>query len=195
MKAGPGRSISRNGLIDGAVCGSFARERSVRARVALLGLLAGGVILGLFACTGSWFATPGNATLIVGTPILAGAKGEVLVSAANMPAGGLASIAVDDLGITHTNIAPASIRATGLNGFTVLAQDFATTPGKGRLVAVNPTSGSVGGTILKIAFNTSGETPTFRIQSEDKGKVTLGSALNTLIATWELGTTKAYYAK
>ncbi len=166
-----------------------------RIRLAFLAMLAAGLVLGLSACMGNWFGTPTSATLIIGNPVVVGAKGEVMISVVNMPTGGLASIAIDDKGITYTNITPASIQATGVNGFTVLAKDFTTTAGKGRLVAVNPTSGSVGGTILKITFETSGGTPTFTIQSGDKGKVTLGSALNTLITTWELGTTKAYYAK
>jgi hypothetical protein len=166
-----------------------------RVRLRLLSLLAVGLAVGLHACTGNWFGAAEGPTLIIGKPVVAGGKGEVMISVANMPKGGLASIAIDDLGITYTNISPVSVQATGQNGLTVLAQDFTTTPGKGRLVAANPTSGSVGGTVLKITFTPSGGTPTFTIQSGDKGKVTLGSALNTLITAWELGTTKAYYAK
>ncbi len=166
-----------------------------RVRLRLLSLLVVGLAVGLHACTGNWFGTAEGPTLIIGKPVVAGEKGEVMISVANMPSGGLASIAIDDLGITYTNISPVSVQATGQNGFTVLAQDFTTTPGKGRLVAANPTSGSVGGTVLKITFTPSGGAPTFTIQSGDKGKVTLGSELNTLITAWELGTTKAYYAK
>jgi len=167
-----------------------------RTRLVVAGCLAVGLVLGLTACMGHWFGQQQNPTLIIGKLALSGNRGEVLISVANMPNKGLASIAIDDSGITYTNIKASSIEATGLNGFTVLAQDFTTTTGKGRLVAANPTSGSVGGTIIKVTFEVTGANPTFEIQVGDKGKVTLGSALNTLITTWDLSSNAAdYYAK
>jgi len=167
-----------------------------RTRLIVVAMLALGLILGLSACMGAWFTQEQRATLIIGKPMITGNRGEVLISVANMPNKGLASIAIDNEGITYTNIKDASIEATGLNGFTVLAQDFTTTANKGRLVAANPTSGSVGGTIIKVTFEVTGANPAFGIA--DKGKVTLGSALNTLISqgTWNLSSNATdYYAK
>jgi len=158
-------------------------------------LLAVGLILALTACMGQWFTQEQRPTLIIGQPVLTGNRGEVLISVTNMPQEGLASIAIDNLGITYVDIDGASIEATGLNGFDVLAQDFIITPGKGRLVAANPNVGSIGGTILKIAFETNGANPSLTIEQGDKGKVTLGSHLNTFINSWDLITNTAYYAK
>ena len=65
-------------------------------------------------------------------------------------------------------------------------------------MAANATSGSVGGTIIKIMFETTGANPAFGIADADKVKVTLGSALNTLIAqwVWNLSSNATdYYAK
>jgi len=170
---------------------------SVRARTVVLGLLAVGMILALSACMGQWFTHEQNATLIIGKAVVSGNRGEVLISVTSMPSQGLASIAIDDKGITFNDINAASIVAAGLNGFTVLSQDFTTTADKGRLVAINPTSGSVGGTIIKLTFEVTGANPAFGIDElVDKGKVDLGTALNTLIAqgNWGLSVTD-YYAK
>jgi len=168
---------------------------AARTRLIVVAMLALGLILGLTACMGQWFTPKQVATLIIGKLVASGNRGEVLISVTNMPNQGLASIAIDDKGITYTNIKASSIVAAGLNGFTVLAQDF-TTANKGRLVAANPTSGSVGGTIIKITFEVTGANPAFGIVAADKGKVTLGSALNTLITAWTLSSNAAdYYAK
>lgn len=163
---------------------------AVRSRRVVLGLLVVGLILALTGCMGGWFTHKQNATLIIGKSVVSGNRGEVLISVTNMPNEGLASIAIDDQGITTANIDPASVQVQGLNGFTVLASEFVAT--HGRLVATNSTSGSVGGTILKITFEVTGANPTFTV---DKTKVSIGSALNTLITTWDLNTDTSYYAK
>jgi len=161
----------------------------------MVGLLVMGLAVGLTACMSGWFTPQQIATLIIGDPVAVGGKWEVILSVANMPDGGLASIAVDNLGFTYTNVDGSSVVATGLNGFVVLAQDFTTTPGKGRLTAANAATGIEGGTIIKITFTATGGNPTLTIQQADKGKVTLGSGNNGLITTWTLGTGKKYYAK
>jgi len=166
-----------------------------KTRLVVAGLLLLGVGIGLVACMGGWFNPQVAATLIIGAPVAKGGNYEVLISGASMPDGGLASIAVDDLGFTYTNVDGSSVVATGLNGFVVLAQDFTTTPGKGRLTAPNAATGVKGGTIISITFTATGANPTFTIQQGDKGKVTLGSHQNTWITTWSLDTDKAYYAK
>jgi len=171
---------------------------AVRMRLVVLGLLAVGLIVGLSACMGFFQNTAQTPTLIIGKPAVSGNRGEVLISVTNMPNQGLASIAIDDKGITFDDIDASSIKATGLNGFRVLTQDFATIAGKGCLLAVNPSAGSVGGTIVKITFEVTGANPALGIADADKGKVDLGTALNTLIAqgTWALSSNAAdYYAK
>jgi len=167
----------------------------VRTRWVAASLLLLGVGIGLTACMGGWFNPQLAATLIIGAPVARGGGYEVLISVASMPDGGLASIAVDDLGFTHTNVDGNSVVATGLNGFVVLAQDFVTTPGRGRLTAVNAATGIEGGTIIEVTFTAIGANPAFTIEQADKGKVSLGSHHNTTIGTWTLGTGKAYYAK
>jgi len=163
---------------------------AVRARTVVLGLLAVGLIFALTACMGGWFTHEQNATLIIGKPVITGNHGEVLISVTSMPSQGLASIAIDDQGITTANIDPTSVQVEGLNGFTVLASEFVGT--SGRLDAANSTSGSVGGTIIKITFEVTGANPTFAV---DKAKVSIGSALNTLITAWDLNIDTTYYAK
>ena len=163
---------------------------AARTRLIVVAMLALGLILGLTACMGGWFTHEQNATLIVGQPAISGNRGEVLISVTNMPNQGLASIAIDDQGITTTNIDLTSVQVEGLNGFTLLASEFVGT--HGRLTAINSTSGSVGGTIIKITFEVTGANPTFTL---DKTKVSIGSALNTLITTWDLNTNANYYAK
>jgi len=81
--------------------------------------------------------------------------------------------------------------AVGLNGLTVTAQQY-TAPGKGTLLAVNPATGIVGGTILKLTFQANPANPTV---TAVKAKFKLLSHQNTWITTWDLGTDKAYYAK
>ena len=164
---------------------------TTRTKLIVVVMLALSLILTLTACMGQWFTPKQVATLIIGKPVISGNRGEVVISVANMPGQGLASIAIDEKGITFNDINAATITATGLNGFTVLAQDFTTTPGKGCLVAANSTSGNVSGPILKITFEVTGANPTLEIV--DQGKVTLGSALNTLIPAWTLSSNATDY--
>jgi hypothetical protein len=165
-----------------------------RTRWVVLGLLAVGLILALTACMGQWFTQEQIATLIIGDPVAAGGKWQVLISVANMPHGGLASMAVEVDGMAYTVPLISNIVATGLNGFTVLASEFNDATGEGRFVIANPTSGSTGGTILKLTFDATGVVASADI-TFDKTHIDLGSHLNTLITPWDLGTLKAYYAK
>jgi len=164
---------------------------AVRMRWIVLGLLAVGLILALTACMGQWFTQEQKPYLVIGTPVVTGSHGEVIISVVNMSSEGAASIAIDDEGITYTNITASSVNVEGLNGFTVLAEDFTTSAGKGSLAAANANAGITGGPILKITFETTGN-PTFTVT---KTKVSIGSHLNTFITNWQLSTGKAYYAK
>lgn len=164
-----------------------------RVQVLLLAVLATGLVLGLSACMGNWFGTSTKATLIIGDPIVISAgKGQLILSVADMPQEGVASLAVDVGGMTFIATKISNIVVTGINGFTVLAKDFV--GGNGRFVIANPTSGTVTGPVAKLEFDVTGT-----VTSTDfifvKANITLGSDLDALITPWVLGTGKAYYAK
>jgi hypothetical protein len=171
----------------------------VGARSRALGLasLAVVVALGLTACIGGWFTPQLRVTLIVGEPVACGGKYEVLISAINVPDGGLAGIQCGELGdeaLAFSDIEMSSVVATGLNGFLVTAEDFTTTVNEGSLIAVNAATGIEGGTILKLTFEATGADPTVTVS---EAKVKLSSALDTWIALGQLvyGSDKAYYGR
>jgi hypothetical protein len=166
-----------------------------RIQIALLAVLATGLVLGLSACMGNWLGTPTKATLIIGDPVLSTGKGQVILSVADMPQDGLASLAVKVDGVTYVTTKVSHVVVTGINGFTVLASQFDDATGKGEFLIVNPTSGTVTGPVAKLEFDVTG-TVTGAPFGFDKPKIELGSSLNTLmlITTWDLGTGKAYYA-
>ena|GEM_PF-426639 len=167
---------------------------AVRSRRMAAIALAVGMILGLTACMGFWNTPIQLGNLIIGPVVVTGAGGYVLVSVADMPGGGLASIqfgTVANEAIVFANIDASTITIEGKNGFVVLAQDFATVAGKGTLIAVNAATGVVGGTILKFAFTVTGANPTFTVY---KTKVTLGSDSNAMIAAWDTSSLD-YYTK
>ncbi len=168
-----------------------------RTRQAVVSLLVVGLGIGLTACMGGWFTPQQIATLIIGDPVAVGGEWEVILSVANMPHQGLASMAVDVDGMTYNNAKISNIVATGLNGFIVLASEFSDATSKGRFVIANAATGVVGGMILKLTFDANAAVTSADLGNArfDKSKVTLGSALNTLITTWTLGTGKKYYAK
>jgi hypothetical protein len=163
-----------------------------RIQVALLAALATGLVLGLSACMGNWLGTQTKATLIIGDPVVSTGKGQLILSVSDMPDEGLASLAVYLGGMTYVTTKVSNVVVTGMNGFTVLASQFV--GGNGGFVIVNPTSGTVTGPVAKLEFDVTGT-----VASTDftfaKTNITLGSELNTLITTWDLGTGKAYYAK
>ncbi len=163
-----------------------------RIQSALLAALATGLVLGLSACMGNWLGTQTKPTLIIGDPVVSTGKGQVILSVSDMPDEGLASLAVDVGGMTYVTTKVSNIVVTGMNGFTVLAQEFV--GGNGRFVLVNPTSGTVTGPVAKLEFDMTG-TVTRADFTFAKLNIELGSALDALIATWVLGEGKAYYAK
>ena len=165
-----------------------------RTRWALLCVVGLSLALGLTACTGFWQTAVQLPKLFVGPVTMTGTEGYVLVSVADMPDGGLASIQFGVLGdeaIDFSDIAAASIAAEGKNGFVVMASDFTTTPDKGVLLAVNGVTGIVGGEILKFTFTVTGANPTFTVTA---AKVTLADDTNTFVTVWDSGT-DAYYTK
>ena len=155
----------------------------MKIRTMTMGIVMIGMLL-LTGCIGQWFSQSNyQPSLIIGRPAVTGDIGKVLISVAGMPQEGVASIAIDDFGIAYENIVGPSIKVEGMNGFDVLVQDFTTTSGKGRLVAANPNAGVIGGTILKVTFKIAGGNPIFTI---NEAKVSLASALDTLITNWHL---------
>ena len=159
-----------------------------RARWAALGAVGLGFAVGLAGCIGFWQTAAQPPTLIVGPVMVTGTEGYVVVSVADMPDGGLASIQFGSIpgneAITFVDIDGATIVAEGKNGFVVPAEDYTTTPDKGVLIAVNGTTGILGGEILRFTFAvTPGGNPTFTV---DKAKVTMADETNTFITVWDL---------
>jgi hypothetical protein len=163
-----------------------------RIQSALLAALATGRVLGLSACMGNWLGTSTKATLIIGDPVVSTGKGQVILSVADMPGEGLASLAVDLGGMTYDPTKVSKVVVTGMNGFTVLAQEFV--GGNGRFVLANPASGTVTGPVAKLEFDMTGTVTSGDFHFFD-ANIELGSDLGALITPWVLGEGKAYYAK
>ena len=168
-------------------------RKSTTPRLAVTGFAAAVLLLGISACMGLWNTPLQLAKLLVSDVVVTGASGYVLVSVADMPSGGAASIefgVVGDPAITIVNIDETSIAVEGLSGFTELAWQFTATGGT--LIAANGSTGVVGGQILKITFAVTGPNPTFAV---DTTKVKIGSDINTWITAWDLATDIDYYTK
>jgi len=166
-----------------------------RVRWAILCALGVGLALGLTACTGFWNTAVQLPKLIVGPVVVTGTEGYVLISVADMPDGGIASIqfgTVGDEAITFTGIDETSIVSEGKNGFVVPAEDYATNPGKGSLIATNCPTGVLGGEILKVTFTVTGGNPTFVV---DETKVTMADDSNEWITVWELDDSAEYHTR
>ena len=164
------------------------------SRLALTGFAIAVLLLGISACSGFWNTPLQLAKLLVSDVVVTGAQGTVLISVADMPSGGAASIEfgiVGDPAITIAGIDETTIVVEGLTGFTELDWQFTATDGS--LIAANATTGVVSGQILKITFTVTGANPTFTVA--DTAKVKIGSDLNTLISAWTLDTTTHYYTK
>jgi len=100
--------------------------------VIVIVVLSLGLILALSACMGQWFTREQTAFLVIGTPVITGTHGEVIISVVNMPQEGMAVMAVNVDGLTYTNTKISNIILVGLNGFTVLASEFDDTTGRCR---------------------------------------------------------------
>lgn len=144
---------------------------AVQNRRVVLGLLTVSLILGLSACGGFWNTPVQLGKLIVSDVVVAGASGYVLISVADMPDTGLASIqfgTVDVPAIAIAGIDKTTIAVQGLTEFMPLAWQFTDT--SGTLLAANGSTGVVSGQILKITFAVTGANPAFTV---DTTKVTL----------------------
>jgi len=103
-------------------------------------------------------------------------------------------MAVDVDGMTYTKTKISNIAVEGLNGFIVLSSEFDDTTGNGGFVIANANAGSVGGTVAKLTFDVTGSVSSGDLPF-NAPHIKLGSHLDTLITSWQLGTGTAYYAK
>jgi len=163
-------------------------------RVIAVAVLSLGMFLALTACMGQRFTQEQKAYLVIGTPVITGTHGEIIISVVNMPQGGMASMAVDVDGMTYTKTKISNIAVEGLNGFIVLSSEFDDTTGNGGFVIANANAGSVGGTVAKLTFDVTGSVSSGDLPF-NAPHIKLGSHLDTLITSWQLGTGTAYYAK
>ncbi len=168
-----------------------------KGRLILASLVVAALAISLFGCMGKWFTQTQVASLIIGNPVISGTTGTILVSVTSMPAKGLAALAVQAGGLTLPKASVTNVDVTGLNGFTVVAQEYDSATGDVLFVVVNANAGSTGGTVAKITFTVTGTITVAQVVT-DASHMQLGSAQNTLITNWQIvgGTNgKAYYAK
>lgn len=166
----------------------------LRVQVIVVSILVLGLLVALSACMGQWFTHEQTAYLVIGTPVVTGTHGEVIISVVNMPDEGMASMAVDVDGMTYTKAKISNIVVAGLNGFIVVSSKFDDTTGNGRFVIANANAGSIGGTVAKLTFDVTGSVGSGDLPF-NAPHIKLGSHLDTLITGWQLGTGTAYYAK
>ena len=72
-------------------------------RVIAVAVLSLGMFLALTACMGQRFTQEQKAYLVIGTPVITGTHGEIIISVVNMPQGGMASMAVD-VAVSYTHL-------------------------------------------------------------------------------------------
>ena len=154
-------------------------------------LLAGALLLALSACTGLFHTNLPMPTIVVGRAVQQGGAWEVRISVANMPAGGLAGIAIKGDGLATAEIDRSTLEAVGLNGFEVLFSDFVAPAPEGALCASKLRTGVETGEILVLRFQATGTAPSIAI---DGAKIELGTDADTLIETFDVSDV-AYYTK
>ncbi|MFC2108707.1 hypothetical protein ACFLS5_04510 [Candidatus Bipolaricaulota bacterium] len=145
----------------------------------------------LSACTGFFRTNLPIPTIVIGRAVNQGGRWEVRISVANMPAGGLAGIAIKGDALATAEIDRSTLEAVGLNGFEVLFSDFVAPAPEGALCASNHRTAVEDGEILVLTFQATGAAPTIAI---DGAKVELGSNANTLITTFDFSDIE-YYTK
>jgi hypothetical protein len=159
-------------------------------RVAVLCLVAVGVILGITACM-NWFTGAPESTLLLGPVIIGGERGEILLSVKNMPDGGLASLAVVLGGITYDITKISNVTVEPLVGFTVLAEQFIA--GVGGFMVAHSCAGLHDGAFAKIVF-TATNNPVLTDFVFTKADMSMGDDSNNAIA-FVLQDAFAYYSK
>lgn len=171
---------------------NWRRKRSRRqgAPWAVLCPLALVLLTGLTACT-FLFSDGPMPTLILGEVLIVGGRGELLLSVADMPDGGLASASVVIGGIIYNQAKVSNVAVEGLVGFEVMAEHFAF--GVGGFMAVHCCAGLQGGGFAKLRFDVNGDV-TLSDFVFTEAAITLYDDSNDSIA-FEMTDEYSFYAK
>ena len=152
-----------------------------------------GLVLGLAACM-ELFSGAGTPTLILGEVRMIDGRGEILLSVKDMPDGGLASFAVHVTAIEYPQ-SVTNVVVEGLNGFEVLAEQFADgNPGEGGFYVGHASAGLKAGEFAKLAFDVSGAVTLAEFDFIKSG-ISMGDDDNNLISPLEIKEAYHYYAK
>ena len=164
-------------------------NRRIRGAMLALGVI--GLTIGLTACM-EWLTGTEIPTLLLGpVNIVAGGRGEIVLSVKSMPGGGIASLAVVLGGIAYDQTKIANVAIEPLAGFMTLAEQFDADDG-GFLIA-HSCSGLPDGALCKITFDATND-PTLADFTFTKADMSMGDDDNNPIV-FELQDQFAYYAK
>ena len=155
-------------------------------------LLLVGALVALSACTGFFRTDVPIPTLLVSPAVQRAGGWEIQISVANMPDGGVAGIAIQDSGLTTTDIDVGTLWARGLNDFLVWYYDFRPPYPQGALCATNASRGVESDAILFLRFEATGPAPSIAI---DPAQVELGSDANAPIAPFDIAYGVTYHIK
>ena len=162
--------------------------RRIRGAVIVLAAIA--IAVGITACM-NWFTSVETPTLLLGEVTIIGDRGEILLSAKDMPGGGLASLAVVLGGIAYKSDKVSDVSVEGLLGFIVVAQEFDSNDG-GFLLA-HSCSGLFDGVFAKIVFTATGN-PTLADFTVTAADISMEDDSGNAIA-FDLGAGFEFYAK
>lgn len=159
------------------------RVQQTRTRQILLLVLLTALALAAAACSALWGTREPGPVVTLRQPTRVGASWEAILSVSNMPDGGIAGICIANGGISIDRAADGTTTVSGLNGFTVTAQDFAPPSPEGALMALGVSTPLIEGKLLKISFRTSDSNPTLTLEPS---RMSLLSASKTWITDWTL---------
>jgi len=163
---------------------------SAKRQWALVCVAVVALVAALVGCT-HLFTGSRVPTLLLGEVTITADRGQILLSAKNMPDGGLASVAVTLGGIIYDVAKIDNVSVEGLSGFEVPAQQFA--GGNGGFVLVHPSAGLPAGAFAKITFDATGD-PTLADFAFSKGDISLADDSYHAVS-FQLQDEYAYYAK
>lgn len=150
--------------------------------------VVGGLLALLLGCFGPWFGGAPVPKLYLGEPVIENGQGTLRISVSNVPNGGLAAIHVALGGLLYDEEKVSNLAVVGLNGFTVLIQQFV--DGEGGFILTN-TSGIESGPILRLTFKAHGNVKYGDIQLLASFITLVDDAL-VVVDGWN---TPAYYAR
>jgi len=151
-------------------------NRRIRGAVICLAVL--GLAIGIAACT-NLLTAPVGPTLLTGSVMITGDRGEILLSVKNMPDGGLASLAVVLGGITYPVAKVENVAVVPLAGFTVLAEQFAA--GSGGFLVAHSCAGLPEGEFAKLTFDVIGASPVLAEFTFKEADISMGDDSNNAI--------------